>query len=327
MSTARQPCRLQLARDDYDHRHGVLAGYLPELVAMQHGLRPAIQLSMPDEDALAEAWPVVHGRAEQLGLHLSQRAEGHELKILLSRIDLGSYEYNRPRRSSRLVAYARGLVAGIRSRRLGVARERIEDLRRGDTERHGQLYGYPACCVRALEDRGHPPAFIDDLRGLLRGAGAYPFEMNPFLRTTPFHLYKQVPCSLRCGETQAAGRELLALLEQEEPRLAEQIRDFCRLPVLFTDVCSTGIVLDGQAEGDRVRYRGIHVQGHPGSLLAMSSHNSRYDLQLFDEIVALLGRGDEVACGSGRVRVFHGGAEVGEVVAPSHLLWRIVHFA
>jgi hypothetical protein len=280
------------AEGEMHRRYKQLAPYVPELIDMRFGERGAIQLTFSPHD-----WPrhrpALEEFCRQVGFHLSGRLVLGEHKVLLSREPPPSWK-----------AKDQQLILG-------------------------QLFRYPRCCVAAFDaqvEAATKNPFINQTGTLYRDVPALPFELNPFLRASPFHLFKHFPCAADCPATLAGARRVLDLVRTHQPGLARDIERFNRWPVLYTDVCGFGISLDGSVQGHRVRYREAVHDGHPRSLQHLARHNRPEDLAVFEQLSAWLQQGDQVELDPDAITVGCGGREIGRVRRPAHLHWQLMRF-
>ncbi|HXS99418.1 MAG TPA: hypothetical protein VN915_01985 [Elusimicrobiota bacterium] len=265
---------------EYARKYKLLFPYVPELIAIHCGLRPALQLSVgPDAEAARASIADFCARA---GLRWSSYESEHGGRIVISR-------------------------------------EPVEIPESG--EAFGALFGYPGCCSRAPR----PDRPFDRLAGFWTESPA-PFETNLFLRTTPFHLVKHLPCAPDCAATLAAARELLIAIDRVDARLGEIIRALGRAPAFSTDIGGIGVSLRGRRDGGRVRYRERYFDVGLSGLIDSTRFARPGDSALFARIARALAAGDELALVAGRLEIFKDGSPVDAIEKPSRLEWRIVEF-
>jgi len=275
-------------------RFGVLASYVPELVAIHHGLRTSLQVTLP-LDALSAEQPRLERFCNKAGLALEIHRRGDAAKAVISRDGLGV----------------------------------VPD---GGTARAaGQWFSYPACCVAAYTSQGPRQTgddFVNRMTELVRQAPSIlDFRLNPFLRTSPFHLYKHFPCSLDCQATAEKGEEIRLLLARTQPELHAGLLRYGASPVLFLDVCGKGISLDGgRVDGNRVTYRQAFVDGDPTAQLHRSQRDSEPWVERFREVLASVSTGDELQLRERELVVRRDGQVLGGVQQPPDRLWRILDF-
>ena len=275
------------AKQSYWRRYKFLAPYVPELIAIHRGLRPALQLSLGGDAELESAAPLIADFCRKAGLRWLAYRRAEQPRIIISR------EKALPPKTE----------TGF-----------------------GRLFGYPDCCIRRWKSLGGVQDWtFNGAPDFWRGP-AQPFETNLFLRTTPFHLIKHLPCAPDCPATLRGARRLLAEIDSVDARLGGQIRVFGRLPVFTTDICAIGILLHGRLRGERVRYRHFFFDHGPGPFIARSRHNRPEDAALFDRLVGALARGDELRLAGGAVQVFRDNRPIESIERPNHLSWKLLKF-
>ncbi|NMB76028.1 MAG: hypothetical protein GYA21_12985 [Myxococcales bacterium] len=283
------PMSFAAARAEMERRYGILANHVPELIDMRFGRRRAIQLSLADEE-YREHRPALLDFCRRAGFELRSRKSRGARKMLLLR----------------------------------EGKKRAFDV--GNEEQMGRRFGYPTCCARNFLSLAQDP-FINEQDRRLVAIEALPFELNPYLRTSPFHLFKHFPCRPDCAASLRTARRLLALVRAHQPRLAHDIERFNRWPALVTGVCGLGFVFDGELLGERLRYREAVSSGEAESLLPLSRQNHPEDAAVFSRLAALLSSCDEVALDEQGLSGWRRGQPVGRVRRPAHLTWRWLRFA
>jgi hypothetical protein len=278
---------------------GCLAPYVPELLAMRAGLRAAIQLSFSSPEEFDAEIPSLVRLCEQSGFVLDVREANHEQKVFLSVAKLDDIEYL-------------------------------------DEHRMGELFGYPACCIDAFTGSGKDKELLDDshvfplvnrIRGLISRSDSFAFPMNIFLRTSPFNLYKHLPCSLDCDQTLDYARQVLRIVGDANPELHDHIVRFSRTTALYTDICASAILFEGRRVNNRIDYNDFFYEYEPSGALDMSLYNLPEDCDLFAEIVAALGRGDRLVLTGRHLEVKRDRKRVHRFSRPDHLLWKLVEFS
>lgn len=271
-----------------ERRYGLLAAYVPELIDMRFGRRRAIQLSL-DEGSLARHRPALLSFCRRAGFELQSRTSRGACKILI-----------------------------LRERTCGA-------FDTGNEAQMGRRFGYPTCCTRHFLKVPRDP-LVNHQDERWATFEELPFELNPFLRTSPFHLAKHFPCRPDCPASLRAARRLLELVRAHQPQLAHDIERFSRWPALVTGICGLGFVFDGEIFGERLRYREVASSGEPASLLPLSERNGPRDVRLFQRIGALAMRSDELVLDERGLTGWRQGRRVGRVERPAHLAWRWLRF-
>ena len=277
----------------YRQERDVPVHHLPELIALRHGLRAAVMLNFDGPKSRAELETNWRVYCEAHGLHLHLVDTPSDRKVLLTR------EPALPKRFSPA---------------------NLADL--------GRLFGYPACCVRAHARRGRLIAFpfVNGVHGLAAPRGRVSPVVNFFLRETPFHAIKHLPCSHGCSASRKLGRRVLALVEGDDPVLAERIGRLTRGPALYTGVGGLGICFRGEAHGGDFAYSGFCYQDHAEERVARSASASTGSLARLRELLDLLGRGTRFRVEGEELAVFLDGRELGRLRCPQGEAWYPIHF-
>jgi hypothetical protein len=181
-----------------------------------------------------------------------------------------------------------------------------EDRSSDGARRAGLALGYPPCCVehfatteRSLraQREGVNEAAIRSPLGADRDA---PWEMNPLSSMAPIGF---VPCSVTCHEAMSFAHRVLAAVRTADPRGRALIERVLRRPILFFRY-PIFYVLDGAAvdrPGARaVRYR-LALLNDAGTAI-----DSALRAWAYDEIGAVLERGDEVVLGEDTLEIREG---------------------
>ncbi len=277
-------------------RFGPLSSYVPELIAVHHDLKQSLQVTVKDAD-----WEV----------------EGPRLQRFCERACL-TLEVHERRGAHKAVISKEGLREAPGA---------------GTAQTAGRFFSYPRCCVDAYRGRGPRTTGDDFANRLGELVGSAPdsvdFRMNPFLRTSPFHLYKHFPCSLHCEATLALAETLLRSLHETMPELEGHIRVFGSAPVLFTDVCGAGLSLaGGVVDEQRVAYEAVFTDVDPATHLDRAPNRTAADVALFQDLFEALELGDSLRLGGGGLlTVSQDSRTVAELRCPEHLVWRLLDFS
>jgi hypothetical protein len=186
------------------------------------------------------------------------------------------------------------------------------------------MCGTPPCCIEAFLGGSASPA--ERMEALFGEADTVSWKMNPFLRASPFHLFRHIPCSQNCGKTLEAGERLLKEILAGNRSLHDDLVRYCRGPVLCTGVGGIWIPFDGQAEPRGIRYReplwdkgfmeDWHGWGVPGS----------GDYRFLEDLVGKLLLGDSLALDRNGLEVRKGGRLIAKVSRPERARWKICDF-
>jgi len=285
----------------YYRRYDVLAAYVPELIAMHCGHKTSIQLSLPNDDDLGPSLIRLRDFCDRTGFHLARREEPDAIKVLLANRPLPDDEFH-------------------------------------DKAKLGELLSYPACCIDHCIGNDLNNPLIDHLGDLIRDGDCFPYWMNLFLQTSPFHLFKHYPCSLTCDVTSAYAQTLLEKIREANPSLWTHLRTFLPGPVLYTDICGAGICLVGKPDTEAhpvgrgamgsvtVHYRDLFWDANPSQVGPMSRRNTPDDVELFGRLTSLLGQGDQVTLADDACVIRRGTRVMGRLKRPTHLHWKILEF-
>jgi len=281
------------AKSEYHKRYKLLAPYVPELIAMKAGLRTAIQMTLPMEKSFKQKLEMLGQFCSKVGFFLDHYEIHKENKILISGRDLNQVDWE-----DKTLEY-----------------------------QMGELCAYPPCCIEKFathKEWTHP--LINNVRDLIENAESFSFIMNPFLRTSPFHLYKHFPCRLDCPESIHFGEKLLEVIERENPGLHRDILRFNQAPALFTDICGIGIMFSGEIKDTRLRYHDHYTDYDPSSIFQLSSVNRPAEKKLFVDLTDAISRADELVLDGDRLTLQAAGRKVKSFNKPDHLVWKVVDF-
>lgn len=157
----------------------------------------------------------------------------------------------------------------------------------------GALMGYPACCVEAFaaqDDRANNTRNRYATAARTAAGERWPFELAN-LSTMLIPCY---PCSYTCGAALELARAVLAQMEAAHPGVTAEVRAALARPVLYFDH-DRQIALDGEASGERARYRGAAVPETNAGLGALGGVIASGDeLVLDEEALVVLRRGAEL---------------------------------
>jgi hypothetical protein len=273
-------------KQDYVHKYKSLAAYVPELIAIQGGLRQALQIvpgGGPDSDKNIEELSAYCAKA---GLQRIEYASEAGPRILVSREKTAVPEFS---------------------------------------DGFGRLFGYPECCIRHIAGLDRTFDLTDTLRDFWKSR-EQPFELNVLLRTSPFHLIQHLPCAPDCPATLDAARKLLAEIDRVDPALGGHIRAFNRLPALYTDVCGVGILFHGRFDGASIRYRRHFDELGTTTFGGHFRYSGPEDIAVLVRLRSALSRGDELALEADRATISLEGKPVESVERPPRLTWKLLDF-
>lgn len=167
----------------------------------------------------------------------------------------------------------------------------------------GEMLGYPSCCVAAfaaLDDRSNNSAirYAAHARTAAQGARFEPGLNNLFAHVLPWF-----PCGYGCAPSVEAARAVLALFAAHDPEGARALQKRLGRSVFYVDHARV-IALEGaRMEGDVLRYEGVL-----GSLAHLDGDAAGVAAGFESAMGALLSQGDGLRVGDGRLEVFAGAA-------------------
>ena len=257
-----------------------------ELLAYEHGLKPALYLTLPRAEAEV----------------IAARFEGHHV----ARVDyLFTYDAVTDVRGRAPAPPGHGTHVDLFIARDAAAVERarfIYEDPRGPSHylaEMGAMLGYPPCCVEAfaaLPDRSNNTAirYAAIARTRQRGLTFAPLLNNLFAYVLP-----SFPCSYGCERSVAQAGAVLDLLGRLQPGAAATLRRSLARPVLFVDHARLVALSDARLDGDVIRYGGV-----VGGLSPTEDHAVR---DRFERALgAVLARGDGLRVTDGAVEVLRG---------------------
>ena len=261
-----------------------------EVLAYEHGIKPALYLTLPRAEAEAFA----------------RRFEGHPM----ARVDyLFMYDAVTDVRRRAPAAPGEGTHVDLFIARDAAAVERARSIYedpRGPSEHlaeMGALLGYPPCCVEAfaaLPDRSNNTAIRYAAVARTRQQGQ-PFAA--VLNNLFAYVLPSFPCSYGCPRAIAQAEAVLALLARTQPDTAATLRRALARPVLFFDHARLVVLADARVDGDVVRYGGVFGGVSPTEDRAVCARFER-------ALGAVLTRGDGLRVTDGAFEVMRGAERV-----------------
>lgn len=266
-----------------------LRGTVPrlEILAYEHGLKPALYLTLPRAEAEA--------MARRFGDHPMTRVDYRFEHDAVT--DVRRRSPAPPGEGTHVdlfIARAPDVVARARA---------IYEDPRGPSEHlaeMGAILGYPPCCVEAfaaLPDRSNNTAIR--YAALARTARlGLPFA--PVLNNLFAYVLPSFPCSYGCARAIAQAEAVLALLGETQPEAAARLRLALARPVLFVDHARLVVLTAARVDGDVVRHGGVVGGVSPTDDLAVRDR--------FEQAMgAVLARGDGLRVTDGALEVLRGG--------------------
>lgn len=261
-----------------------------ELLAYEHGLKPALYLTLPraEADAVAARFAGHHvARVDYVLAHdavtdVRGRApaapgEGTHVDLFLARdpapVERARAIYESPRGPS----------------------EHLAEM--------GAMLGYPPCCVAAFEalpDRSNNTAirYAAVARTLREG-----LAFDPRLNNLFAHVLPSFPCSYGCPRAAAQAEAVLDLFARAEPAAAARLRAALARPALYVDHARLVVLEGARRDGDVVRYAGAVGGASPTDDRAVREGFER-------AMGAALARGDGLRVTAGALEVLRGAARV-----------------
>lgn len=286
----------ETAKADCQKKYGILASILPELIAVRFGLKKALTLKLS-----AKIFQIKHQNA---------------LKKILSASNL-------------YVEYYPSIMEGNSFINMLISNQKLSVINDNEKDNADNRFSYPSCCIDAFLKKDGAFYFENRNRDLSVGEKMddFDFRMNPFLIASPFHLYSHLPCSLRCSKTLDYAKKLLDIIKCKNKQLYYDIIHFNRAPVLYIDICGTGILFKGIAKKQKIIYKSFYYDFFPQkNVIERSNNNIPSDRILYHKLIKELAKGDQIdICDSG-LMIRKGTELVAKVDRPNHLHWRILYF-
>jgi hypothetical protein len=277
------------ATTPYRRSYGLLAAHLPEIIAVRAGLKRALQVTLGNEETRRREDARIRTLCDRAGLHCRFHVRHGRHKVIL-------------------------------------AKDVVEPPGEDEDENKDNFFDYPDCCLEKFNANPLSCHTVRHVRDLIEHGRRYPFLVNPFLSSTPFHLVCWQPCSLDCPSTHAFAARLYEVVQSRVPALGRGIRHWNQRTVLFTDVCGIGLCFAGRLRENILRHRGCDWIGVPSELLHLAPGTGERDLLLFDRIVTASSKSDEVEWGPSSVIFRRAGTDLDRVERPSHLAMAWVEF-
>jgi MoaA/NifB/PqqE/SkfB family radical SAM enzyme len=281
------------AMDDFQRKYGVYSNVLPEIIAVKYNLKEAATFYISSKKELKEEYPIIKDLCEKEGLYID---------------------------------YARGwrcgeaFIAIISSKKIIPVRAEME-------ENPSNRFSYPSCCEKLYKQRKYLPYhFENNLRSYFLKNSIFDFRMNPFFHDTPFHLYLHLPCSLDCKRTLAFAKKLLDIIKIKNKILYSHIINFNKSPIFFTDICCSGILLKGSMKGNKINYKSCYSDSLFKSSIKKSKCNILADLTLYNRIISMLLKGNEVELIADKLIIRKDGMNIHTFNKPKHLIWKLLNF-
>lgn len=279
-----------------------------ELMAFEAGIKPALYLTLPRDEAEALLprfdkhfvtrvdYTLDHDPVRDVRRRVNTPAgEGTHADLFITR-DAGSAA-----RAREIYLDPRGPSAHLREM--------------------GAMLGYPPCCVEAfaaLEDRSNNSAirYAAHARTVAQGGRFEPVLNNLFAHVLPWF-----PCGYGCAPSAEAARAVLDLFAREDPEGAAMLQKRLRRSVFYVDHARLVAFEGGRVEGDVLRYaRALGGVAHAeGDGRAVST---RFEAALG----SALSQGDGVRLGDGRLEVFAGSTVVASLDRGAPWLGRLFLF-
>ncbi|MEO3807981.1 HEXXH motif-containing putative peptide modification protein [Sphaerisporangium sp. B11E5] len=260
---------------------------LPTLIAVAHGLKPAMDAWIP-----LEGWQAFQRTVRALGLrhHVDACFDRHSEQV--GRVPADQLTTTR-------AAFSRSLTPGTEAH-VFLARDqealdrvvgsgwyplivdgKVVNKHRADHDTFGDALGYPECCQEFFRHRNN---WNDDntyYAALLATEGEPSILCNPFPRHTIFGLVPYMPCSYSCPETMKFAGRLRDVIAAELPGYWTAIERALSKPLLCVSELKmywfTGESVHRDGTATHIRYTGVE---------------SLYPIESTDPVHALLSRGD-----------------------------------
>jgi len=277
-------------------KYGILSSILPELIAVRFGLKKALTIKLSAKNFTAE----------------QQNALKEKLWT-----------------SKMFVKFYPSVIEGNGYINTLISKKNISIINDDKEENYDSRYSYPLCCTKAFLKKDGAFYFENRNRDLLEEEkmNVFDFRMNPFLITSPFHLYCHLPCSLRCSETIEYAKKLLNIIKRENKKLYSSIVHFNRAPVFYTDICGAGLLFKGIVKDRKISYTDFYFDFFPQKhIIDRSNNNLPSDRILYQKLIKHLSEGNAVELRDSELVIKRGSKSVARLTRPDHLRWRIVDF-
>ncbi len=264
--------------DTYRRDYGALTPRVGELIALRAGLQSELRLPIPDGDAGQQRVAQARDFATRAALRLE--------------------EVRSPRR--RQVIF--------------FARTQSPDRQVNPAQR---AFGRPPACCAAAAKRGQNSSLPERLWPLLADVIHASWLMNPFLWSTPFQLFRHLPCSLCCEATRDRASALYEALGQHNPQLQEHVRRFRTASVFYPDDSGRVFLFDEPCLGERIGYHAVY----PGMAGGGSAPSA-----LYTELGEALAGGDGLILAGNTLTVRRGQRLVARFTRPADRRWKLLNF-
>jgi hypothetical protein len=235
-----------------EHNWHGLVRYLPELVAVKIGEKPAVRFPLseimsPDKTNLFKEI------CSKMGI----------------KVGYSSYRIKPP--------YSKNDILPTNSTKgdffiyLSLSNEVIESAKKYelvDDYKFGEIMGYPKCCIKHFIDMNQSDSedYYHEVFNHLKSNKKFDWHTNYLLRwTTDYYLLSYFTCSFDCTDSIVKARKILEGIYKYDGRHAKKIEYHLKLPILFNDSMKgsilhnwnklKGVVFDGVMNDNKVTYQ------------------------------------------------------------------------
>jgi hypothetical protein len=180
-----------------------------------------------------------------------------------------------------------------------------------DTRRLGELLGYPPCCTEAFT-RWHEQ--LVDNHPPIAAAAAASERFDPLLNNVclgAFRLIGWFPCRYDCPASIEIARRVEEKLRRRHPRTIDEALRALAMPRVYMDE-RRQLILDGEVEGDRVRYRDVYSP----YALDRQARTAAYEWVFYADVVACVPNGNTLRLDGDELVVADGERELHRLACP-----------
>lgn len=240
---------------------------LPALIALTHGLKPAMDLWVPPD-----GWPAMTRLVKELGLQLHVDAYFDRYHRELTEVPPDQLTTTR-------AVFAPALRPGTEAHVfLAVDRAALDQVvgagwypliidghvvnkHRADHDKFGNALGYPPCCQEFFRLRNNWNEDNTYYAALRNTRGEPSILCNPFLRHTAYGLISYMPCSYTCSATSDLAGKLRTVIRHELPTYMDAIEQELTRTVLCVSelrmYAFDGELVEHVGDTVSIRYAGV----------------------------------------------------------------------
>lgn len=284
----------------FDKKYSVLSKFLPEIIAVKFGLKISTMITL-NKNKFDKYVHLIHDFCSKTDLNFNH------------------YHYFGKKESKILIS----------NKKISI----VHDL---ENQNKNNRFSYPKCCQKNYVNLSNTlvsSCTINSLKQLQinkKGNNFFDFEMNPFLKRSPFHLYLHVPCSLKCKKTLSYNKKLLKLIKNNNKILYSAIVNFNKVPVFYLDIYGIAILFDGYMKSDNksssIFYRKFYYSIELKENINESSYNLNEDILLFEKIIQAFHQGNQIIFQNNKLIIRNETNLIDLFKKPNHLYWKMIDF-